>query len=236
MEHRTARMNSVTLQITSEVKTLKMKAPLAQSGRNLCVPPEYSPVRNFKRIFFSASTAPSPAGAARAPTASPAGGSVQHYDHRNYVLPSPANKALVSKRCTSTRRHDSCSSGLLVPISVITTAMEIIRTSGVETAGQAVAPVLPAPHFFAQGGKQYGSVVVNYINRALAGRSAYVGLSFLWLWPLGHCWGAADCHHRNAPHWPNMKGAAIQSRGIPCHSTPTCTARLRYSPACSPWC
>jgi hypothetical protein len=173
---------------------------------------------------------------ARASTVSSARGPVQHDDHSKHVLPSHAKKALVAKRCTSTRRHDSCSSGLLEPVSVITTAMENIQTSGVGTAGQAANPVLPTPRFLAQGGKQYGSGVVNYINRALAGRSAHLGLSFLWLWPHGHCRGAADCHHRAAPHWPNMKGAAIQSRGAPCHSTPTCTAHLRYSPACSPWC
>ncbi len=169
---------------------------------------------------------------ARASTVSSARGPVQHCDHSKHVLPLHAKKVRVSKRFTSTRRYDSCSSGLLVPISVITTAIEIIRTSRVGTAGHAAAPVLPVPCFFAHGGKQYGSGVVDNINRALTGRSAHLGLSFLWLWPLGPCRGAADCHHRAAPHWPSMKDAVSESRGAPFHSTPTCTAHLRYSPAC----
>src|ERR1043166_8346597 len=67
---------------------------------------------------------------ARASTVASARGPVQPCDHSKHVLPLHAKKALVSKRFTSTRRHDSCSSGLLVLISVITTAMEIIWTSG----------------------------------------------------------------------------------------------------------
>ena len=114
--------------------------------------------------------------------------------------------------------------------------MEIIRAGSVGTAGHAVGTVLPAAHFFTHGGKQYGSGVVNYLNRALARRSAHLGLSLVRLCSLGPFRGAADCHHRVAPHWPNMKGAVIQSRGAPCHSTPICTIHLCYSPACSPWC
>jgi hypothetical protein len=130
------------------------------------------------------------------------------------------------KALTSTRRHDSCSSGPCVPISVITTAMETIRTSGAGTAGHATNPVLPAPRFLSHGGKQYGSGVVDYINYTLAGRSAHLGLSPVRLLSLGHCRGGADYPHRAAPRWPNMKSAVIQSRGASCHATPTRTAHL----------
>jgi hypothetical protein len=65
-----------------------------------------------------------------------------------------------------------------------------------------------APHFFAHGGKQYGSGVVDRINHTLTGRSAYLGLSLVRLWSLGHCRGATDCPHRVALYWPNMKGGS----------------------------
>jgi hypothetical protein len=89
--------------------------------------------------------------------------------------------------------------------------MEIIRANGVGTAAHTVDPVLPAPRFFSHGGKQYGSGVVDYINCALAGRSAYLGLSLVRLWSLGHCRGAADYPRRATPHWPNMKGVVVQT-------------------------
>jgi hypothetical protein len=114
--------------------------------------------------------------------------------------------------------------GLFVSISIITTAMEIIRTSGAGTAGHTVA--LPCSHHVAQGGKQYGSGVVNHLNRALAGRSTHLGLSLIWLWSLGPCRGAADYPHRDAFHWANMKGAVIQPRDAPFYPTQTCTGHL----------
>ena len=93
--------------------------------------------------------------------------------------------------------------------------MEIIRTSGVRTAGHAVAFALLALRSFSRGGKQYGFAVINRVNRALTGRSAHLGLSFVRLWSVGHCRGAANCRHRAAPHWPSMKGACIQSEAHP---------------------
>src|SRR5438093_13492755 len=102
--------------------------------------------------------------------------------------------------------------------------------------GSGGEPVLPAPRFFTHGGKQYGSGVDEHITRALAGRSAHLGLSLVWLCSLGSFRGAAKYHHRAASHWPSLKGAVIRSRGTPFHCTPTCTAHLWIRPACSPWC
>src|SRR5262249_10686368 len=102
--------------------------------------------------------------------------------------------------------------------------------------GLRVMRLMSCLHRVFHGGKQYGSSIVDYINRTLAGRSTCLGLSLVRLWSLGHSRGAADCRYRAAPHWPSLKGAIIQSRGAPYYSTPTYTVHLRYSSACSPWC
>ena len=87
--------------------------------------------------------------------------------------------------------------------------------SGVGAVGHAADPALPAPRFFSHGGKQYGSSVVDHLNHTLAGRSAHLGLSLVWLCSLGHFRSAADYYHRAASYWPHVKGVASRCEAHP---------------------